>query len=117
MDFRIGKVSSIDYSSGMISVYYPGVDNVTNKLPMIANKQYNMPEIGDEVVVLHKTDNPSVGVVLGTVWNAQNKPLEASPQVFCLQLEKNKAYIKYNKETGILTIKAPIVKTEEGGTE
>ena len=42
---RIGKVSSVDYGSGMIKVTYPDLDNsVTDDLPYLTfNDEYKMP--------------------------------------------------------------------------
>ena len=45
---RIGKVSSVDYGSGMIKVTYPDLDNsVTDDLPYLTfNDEYKMPKVG-----------------------------------------------------------------------
>lgn len=51
--FRVGKVSSIDYAAGLVRVVYPDKDNsVTAPLPMLCT-EYNMPKVGDPVMVLH----------------------------------------------------------------
>lgn len=113
-ELRFGKVSSIDYTAGMISVYYPDKSNcVTGKLPVLANGEYNMPAIGDEVAVLHMADDLSDGVVLGKVWNTRNNPKECASGIFYKELKDNKAFIKYDAKTGKLTVKAPIVEIVE----
>ena len=111
-NIRKGKVSSIDQNTGMISVYYSDSENVTTLLPMLANGIYKMPNIGDEVLVLHFFDNESDGVVLGTIWNGIVEPPATACEVFFYELEKNKAYIKYDRRTGVMTVKAPVVNIE-----
>ena len=52
---RMGKVSSIDYENGMISVTYPDLDNsTTDNFPVFSlTDEYKMPGIGQEVLILH----------------------------------------------------------------
>ena len=63
--FRVGKVSSIDYAAGLVRVVYPDKDNsVTAPLPMLCT-EYNMPKVGDPVMVLHLSNGTEAGLVLG----------------------------------------------------
>lgn len=57
---RIGKVSSVDYGSGMIKVTYPDLDNsVTDDLPYLTfNDEYKMPKVGASVLVVHLSTDP-----------------------------------------------------------
>ena len=67
---RIGRVSSVDYEKGLVSVTYPDRnDNTTALLPVLSNGRYRMPAIGELVLVAHLTSGPSAGVVLGTITN------------------------------------------------
>lgn len=70
-EIRIGRVSSVDYESGMVRVTYRDKDDsVTINLPtMNFNDEYRMPEPGQDVVVAHLSNGSSRGVLLGTVWN------------------------------------------------
>lgn len=45
---RIGKISKIDYESGMAEVTYPDMDNaVTAPFPLLSfNDEYKMPQVG-----------------------------------------------------------------------
>lgn len=67
---RVGRVSSIDYIKGMISVFYEDkTAAVTAIMPTLANGEYRMPGIGEMVVVAHLSNGTSEGIVLGTIWN------------------------------------------------
>ena len=73
---RVGRVSNIDYESGMISVTYPDLDDaVTTMLSVVSfNDEYQMPEVGDEVLALHLPSGQARGLVLGKYWNSENRP-------------------------------------------
>lgn len=65
-NIRIGRVSSIDYGSGMISVTYPDLDDsVTDDLRSFNGDEYKMPPVGAEVLVLHLSNGCAAGVVMG----------------------------------------------------
>lgn len=75
--FRVGKVSSIDYAAGLVRVVYPDKDNsVTAPLPMLCT-EYNMPKVGDPVMVLHLSNGTEAGLVLGRYWSGNNQTPEA----------------------------------------
>lgn len=96
---RIGKVSSIDYENGMISVTYPDLDNsTTDNFPVFSlADEYKMPGIGQEVLVLHMSNGQSAGIVLGRYWNKGNRPPVSGENVFRKELGKTfgEAYIQY----------------------
>ena len=96
---RLGKVSSVDYANGMISVTYPDMDGATtDSFPMFSlTDEYKMPGIGQEVLVLHLSNGQSAGVVMGKYWNKGNTP-PASGNVFRKELgqEFGEAYIQYS---------------------
>lgn len=73
---RIGYVSSINYEAGMIRVTYPDKDGATTaEFPCFsAGGEYQMPVVKDQVIVLHLSNDTSSGVVLGKVWNEDNRP-------------------------------------------
>lgn len=96
---RIGKVSSIDYENGMISVTYPNLDDSTTDLfPTFAfADEYKMPEIGQDVLVLHLSSGQASGVVMGKYWNVDNVPQNGGKGMYRKELGKNPgdAYIQY----------------------
>lgn len=104
---RIGKVSSIDYEKGMISVTYPDLDDsVTDVLPVFSmTDEYKMPSIGAEVLVMHLSNGCTAGVVMGKYWNEANRPPISGKNVFRKELggKFGEAYIQY--ANGNITLK------------
>lgn len=104
---RLGRVSSIDYEKGMISVTYPDLDDsVTDDLPVFSmTDEYKMPAIGAEVLVLHLSNGCTAGVVMGRYWNEENKPPISGKDVFRKELgaKFGEAYIQY--KNGDITLK------------
>ncbi|MDE7246393.1 MAG: phage baseplate assembly protein V [Lachnospiraceae bacterium] len=109
-EIRIGKVSSVDYETGMARVTYRDKDDsVTIHLAtMNFNDEYRMPEPGQDVVVAHLSNGSSRAVLLGTVWNRKNIPTEGGREIYRKDLsrEKNAAYVRYSDKTGEYLIKA-----------
>lgn len=105
-NIRVGKISAIDYASGRVRVVYHDRDDaVTSLIPLLAS-EYHMPEVGDQVVVLHLSDGSAAGIVLGRVWSEKNMPPESGAGLYRKDLsDKNgEAFIRY--EGGILKIHA-----------
>lgn len=106
-NIRLGKVSSIDYKNGMISVTYPDLDDsVTDDLPVFSmTDEYKMPPVGAEVLVLHLSNGCTAGVVMGRYWNEANKPPISGKGVFRKELGEKigEAYIQY--KDGNITLK------------
>lgn len=68
-NIRIGKISAIDYASGLVRVVYHDKDNaVTGLIPLLSN-EYFMPKVGAQVIVLHLSNGVEAGVVLGCPWS------------------------------------------------
>lgn len=97
---RVGRVSSIDYAKGLVSVTYPDKDSsVTKPLPMLS-AAYNMPNVGDQVLVLHLSNGAEAGLVLGRYWNDKNMPKENGAGLFRIDLNRDgTAYIKCSGST------------------
>ena len=97
---RIGKISKIDYETGMAEVTYPDMDNsVTALFPIVnLNEEYKMPEIGEEVLVLHLSNGAASGLILGPFWNEANKPAVNGKNVFRKEFSKSQgtAYILHS---------------------
>src|ERR1700752_4356441 len=77
--FRTGIVTEQDFVNCRVRVQYPDRDGVTTYwLPMLnrtsaGSKQFSVPNLGDEVHVLHFPQAPETGVILGATFNDVNK--------------------------------------------
>ncbi len=105
---RVGKVSAIDYQTGMVRVvYHDKDDSVTRAIPMIS-AEYKMPEIGDQVLVVHLSNGTEAGVVLGRPWSEKNRPPESGAGLYRKDLGRaiGEAVIRYLD--GALTIQVDV---------
>lgn len=73
---RIGFVSSRSLEQGMVQVTYPDRDRmVTEPFPVLCfGNEFCIPEINDQVLVLHLSGDLSSGVVIGKMWNDVDRP-------------------------------------------
>lgn len=108
---RIGKVSSVDYGSGMIKVTYPDLDNsVTDDLPYLTfNDEYKMPKVGASVLVVHLSNGSAMGIVAGTYWNSSHRPPVSGKGVYRKDLAQaiGEAFLQYSGSS--LQIHAPAI--------
>lgn len=106
---RIGKVSTIDYENGMVSVTYPTLDaDTTDKFPVFSMAdEYKMPVVGEDVLVLHLPTGQSAGVILGKMWNAGNTPRKSGEHVYSQEFggEPGESYMEYDSTDGDLRFK------------
>ena len=105
-EIRLGKVSAIDYAAGMVRVvYHEQDDSVTRLIPFISD-EYSMPEIGDQVLVLHLSNGAEAGVVLGRPWSGKNVPPEGEKGLYRKDLARTPGEAMIRYKDGTLTIKA-----------
>ena len=104
---RIGTVSNVDKTTGMVSVIYNDRDGeVTQLLPYATfNDEYKLPKIGENVLVIHLSNGKEMGIVLGTYWNEKNVSEKTS--MYYKKISEN-AFFDYDGE--ILSISAEFVK-------
>ena len=116
---RIGKVSSVDYGSGMIKVTYPDLDNsVTDDLPYLTfNDEYKMPKVGASVLVVHLSNGSAMGIVAGTYWNSSHRPPVSGKGVYRKDLAQaiGEAFLQYSGSS--LQIHAPAITLDAGYKE
>lgn len=109
-EIRKGKVSSVNYETGMARVTYRDKDeSVTMELPMMNfHDEYRMPEPGQDVIVAHLSNGSSRAVMLGTIWNQKNVPQETGKQLYRKDFSRKKdaAYERYDDGSGEYTLKA-----------
>ncbi len=111
---RIGKVSAVNYETGMIRVVYTDKGKATTtEMPFVNyNNEYNMPAVESQVVVAHLSNGSSRGVVLGTVWNRKNRPSESGEKLYRKDLSKTKgaAMYRYDDDSGEYLLKSPNIE-------
>ena len=97
-EIRVGKVSSIDYPSGMIRVvYHDKDDDVTRPIPLFSS-EYAMPPVGALVAVVHLSNGAEAGVVLGRPWSNKLTPPEGFQGLYRkdFDLKPGQCYIRYD---------------------
>lgn len=105
-EIRLGKVSAIDYPAGMARVvYHEKDDSVTRLIPFLSD-EYRMPEIGDQVLVIHLSNGQEAGVILGRPWSGKNKPPEGEKDLYRKDLARTPGEAMLRYKDGTLTIKA-----------
>ena len=97
-EIRVGKVSSIDYPSGMIRVvYHDKDDDVTRPIPLFSS-EYAMPPVGALVAVVHLSNGAEAGVVLGRPWSNKLTPPEGFEGLYRkdFDLKPGQCYFRYD---------------------
>lgn len=105
-EIRVGKISSVDYATGMVRVvYHDKDDSVTRPIPLMSD-EYCMPQVGDQVLVLHLSNGLEAGVVLGRPWSEKNKPPEGISGLYRKDLDRTPGTAMIRYQDGTLTLKA-----------
>ncbi len=111
---RIGRVSSVNYDTGMMRVVYSDKGKeVTKELPFLNyNDEYTMPKVGEQVLTAHLSNGNSRGVVVGKMWNQKNRPAESGKGIYRKEFSRSRgsAYARYEDETGIYYLVAGTVQ-------
>lgn len=112
---RVGVISSVDPANGTARVAFSANDdNVTYELPIltrgsIANKDYWIPDINEQVLCLF-LPNPSgrgvcQGFILGTFYSTTDAPEESSAEVTAVKFADG-SLVRHDRATGDLEIHA-----------
>ena len=81
---KIGEVSSVDYKNGTARVVFDDDDSlVSNDLQVLQkntfqNKDYSMPDVGEDVICLFLPSGREEGFILGSVYAGEITPPESS---------------------------------------
>lgn len=132
-DIRIGYISSLSETRGMVRVTYPDRDRaVTAEIPYFNhNGEYFMPRINDMVLVAHVSNDQSMAIALGTFWNREdmpkvsgincvNKPLDHEGVCFVRQQDGSVIIADSSGQvtvSDILNMRQRIERLEAGGGE
>lgn len=97
-EIRVGKVSSIDYPSGMVRVTYPDMDDDVTRLIPLFSSEYAMPPVGALVAVVHLSNGAEAGVVLGRPWSGKLTSPEGFEGLYRKDFDLTpwKCYIRYD---------------------
>lgn len=99
-EIRVGKISSVDYTSGTVRVVYEDQDDaVTRPIPLLSF-EYLMPEVDDMVLVLHLSNGTEAGFVIGRPWSDQRVPPESGQGLYRKDFhnEVGKAFLRLQRE-------------------
>lgn len=104
---RFGIVSQINPISVQARVKFGDDESTSFWLPILQTKTmkdkfYAMPDIGEQVVCL-MDENSEDGVVLGSIYSAEDTPLITTEKQIALNLDNN-SLINIDKETNTLTV-------------
>lgn len=111
-NIRLGKVSAVNYAAGTVRVvYHDRDDSVTQEIPLLSS-EYNMPEVGDAVLVLHLSNGAEMGVVLGCPWSDGNRPAESGKGLFRKELARKPGVAFVRCQNGVVKIKASCIVIE-----
>ncbi len=109
-EIRLGKVSSLDPAAGLVRVVYHEKDSeVTRLIPILSpvfSGLYSLPEVGDQVLVVHLSNGSEAGVVLGRPWSEKFPPPEGAEGLVRLDMDRSPgaAMLRYDAKTKALTI-------------
>lgn len=95
---RLGKISTINYKDGTARVLYTDRDQaVTAELPLLSF-EYRMPAIDDFVLVCHLPNGGAAGIILGPIWNDNNRPPEGKEGLYRKDFDKTagKCFLRYD---------------------
>lgn len=72
---RIGNISTLDLGKGTAKVHYADTGNTTSDMPLFRfGDEFNPPNVGDQVIVIHLSNDSSSGVILGKFWDETEPP-------------------------------------------
>lgn len=107
---RLGKVSSLDPEAGLARIVYHEKDgDVTRMIPILSpvfSGLYSLPEVGDQVLVLHLSNGSEAGVVLGRPWSEKFTPPEGAEGLVRLDMDRSPgaAMLRYDAKTRELSL-------------
>lgn len=107
---KIGEVSSVDYAAGTARVVFDDDDSVVSfdlqvlHRNTIANKDYAMPDVGEDVICLFLPSGTEEGFILGSVYAGEITPPETSGAKRTVEFSDG-TRISYDRETSQLDIK------------
>lgn len=106
---RVGVVSEINPAKAMARVYFDEKDSrVSTELFVLnrqtfANKDYQMPDIGEHVLCVFLENGLESGFIVGALYSAKDAPPENNPDKRVIKF-KDGTRIEYDRKASVLTI-------------
>lgn len=106
---RVGRISSIDPDNATVRVVFEDRQNdVSYNLPVLVrqsqkNKDYFMPDVGEQVVCLFLPNGNAQGFCLGSFYSDADTPPVNNPNKRHVRFEDGTS-VEYNRGTHVLTI-------------
>lgn len=105
---KVARVSQVNLAQGSIKAVIVEDGTVTNWLPLMSSS-YDMPDVGDLVMVDFEGGDFSGGLCLGRYYNAENAPPVADAGVYFKQIGGD-VVIKYTTASKTLEVFADTVR-------
>ena len=105
---RIGEVSSVDAAKGTARVVFDDFDSIVSyDLQVIsrntfANRDYAMPDIGEDVICIFLPTGTEAGFILGSVYAGEITPPESTIDRRCVEFSDGAKFM-YDRAAHALT--------------
>lgn len=107
---RVGRVNSVNPKQGTVRVLFEDRDNLISEELFLLDHEYNIPEVGDQVLCLFLGNGIEQGFCLNGFYSSINPPPVRDKHLYYKKFGDG-TYIQYNKQTRVLEITSvePIV--------
>lgn len=119
LGLRIGKISSINYEDGTARVTYEDRGECTTAELSFLAWEYQMPAVGDQVLVGHRSGGNVSAIILGRVWHSNHRPIEGKEGLYRKEFEHDQgvAFERYAEDEKKYTLTAGGLTIEMQGGE
>ena len=107
--FKVGTVSSVNAAEGTARVYFPDDDGLVSYDLQVGhtfahqNKDYAMPDVGEDVVCGFLSTGSEEGFILCSVYTKGNPPPESSVDVWARHFADG-SKIRYDRSSHVLSV-------------
>lgn len=110
---RVGTVNSVNAESGSVDVLFEDKDNmILDDLPLFSF-EYNMPDVGEQVVCIFLGNGIENGFCLGKYYSEIKKPPTSNKNIYIKEFDENTS-IQFDKISKTLKVISDKPITLEG---
>lgn len=110
---KVGIVNSVNPEKGSVDVLFEDKDRaIFDDLPML-NFEYNLPDVGDQVLCVFLGNGLENGFCLGGFYSEVFKPPTTNKEIYMKKLDDSTS-IQYDKSTKTLKVSSTNPVTLEG---